>query len=111
MQSNTGKLFRVEPRSGRTHEVDLDTTLTNGDGLLLDGRTLYVVRNRDNLVVSLRMDRTGDRGRLSGQLTDPRFDVPTTVARFGERLYLPNARFGTTPEPTTKYQVVAVRPH
>jgi hypothetical protein len=40
-------------------------------------------------------------------VTDPRFDVPTTVATFANRLYLPNARFTTTPTPTTEYQVVA----
>ena len=29
------------------------------------------------------------------------FDVPTTVARFGNSLYLPNARFGTVTNPET----------
>ncbi|MGH3469107.1 MAG: SMP-30/gluconolactonase/LRE family protein [Thermocrispum sp.] len=111
VQTNTGKLFRVEPRTGFTHEVDVNATLTNGDGLLLRGRTLYVVQNRDNVVTVLRLDRAGDRARVVDRITDPRFDVPTTVARFGDRLYLPNARFGTPPEPTTKYQVVAVRAH
>lgn len=28
------------------------------------------------------------------------FDVPTTVARFGNSLYLPNARFGTVSDPS-----------
>lgn len=107
VQSNTGKLFRVEPDTGRTHEVALAEAMTNGDGLLLHGRTLYVVQNRDNVIAVLRLD--GDNARVVDRITDDRFDVPTTVARFGGRLYLPNARFGTTPEPTTKYQVVAVR--
>jgi hypothetical protein len=42
-------------------------------------------------------------------LTDPRFDVPTTVAVFGDRLYLPNARFGTPPTPETVYTANAIR--
>ena len=29
----------------------------NGDGLLLDGRTLYVVQNRDNKVAVVRLSR------------------------------------------------------
>lgn len=107
VQSNTGKLFRVEPDTGRTHEVALTEAMTNGDGMLRHGRTLYVVQNRDNVIAVLRLD--GDKARVVDRITDERFDVPTTVARFGGRLYLPNARFGTTPEPTTKYQVVAVR--
>jgi len=35
--------------------------------------------------------------------------VPTTIDRHGSRLYAVNARFGTTPTPTTPYTVVQVR--
>jgi sugar lactone lactonase YvrE len=46
VQSNTGKLFEVNPKSGATTEVRLgDVSLVNGDGLLLSGRTLYAVQN------------------------------------------------------------------
>ena len=110
VQSNTGKLFRVDPATGVTTEVDLGGfLLTNGDGLLLQGRTLYAVQNRLNLIAVLRLDATGTSGQLVEQLTDDRFDVPTTVAAFADRLYLPNARFTTPPTPTTSYNVVAVR--
>jgi hypothetical protein len=33
-------------------------------------------------------------------ITNPAFDVPTTIARFGNALYAVNARFGT-PEPNS----------
>ena len=49
----------------------------------------------------VRLDRRGTRGQVVDRLTDPGFDTPTTVAAFGSRLYLPNARFTTTPTPTT----------
>jgi len=107
VQSNTGSLFRVEP-SGVAHQVAVPIVLTNGDGLLRRGRTLWVVRNRDNTVTELHL--RGDSARVVEQITDERFDVPTTVGYFAGRLYLPNARFGTTPEPTTEYDLVAVRP-
>ena len=83
--------------------------LTAGDGLLVSGRTLLVVQNRLNqvAVVQPRTARAR-RARSSGLLTDPRFDVPTTVAAFGNRLYLPNARFTTPPTPTTPYNAVAI---
>ncbi len=106
VQSNTGSLFRVEP-SGLSHRVTVPITLTNGDGLLLRGSTLYVVQNRLNTVTELRL--RGDSARLGDQITDPRFDVPTTVGYFAGRLYLPNARFTTTPGPDTTYMVNAVR--
>ncbi len=108
VQSNTGKLFRVG-FDGRSTQVALDYTLTNGDGLLLSGRTLYVVQNRLNTVAVLHLDRHATRAVLEKTLTDERFAVPTTVAAFGNRLYLPNARFGTTPGPDVEYQVIAIR--
>jgi sugar lactone lactonase YvrE len=108
-QTNTGLLFRVDPATGVTRTVDLGgATLPNGDGILLDGRTLYVVRNVDNEVAVVRLDRTGRRGTVVDRLTDPRFDVPTTVARFDGRLYLPNSRFLVDPTPTTTYTAIAL---
>lgn len=109
VQSNTGKLFRVDPRTGVTTEVTLGgDNLLNGDGMLLCGRTLYVVQNRLNTVAVLRLNHRGSRAEVVERVTDPRFDVPTTVASYGNRLYLPNARFTTTPTPETEYTVVAI---
>jgi hypothetical protein len=34
--------------------------------------------------------------------------VPTTVAKFADRLYLPNARFTTPPTPDTPYTANAI---
>jgi hypothetical protein len=41
-------------------------------------------------------------------LTSPAFQVPTTVARYADSLFLPNARFGTPPTPDTEYSVVRI---
>jgi sugar lactone lactonase YvrE len=109
VQSNTGRLFRVDPASGDTTEVDLGTeSVPNGDGMLLEGRTLFVVQNQLNQVAVVRLDRSASEGTVVERLTDPRFDVPTTIASFANRLYLPNARFGVEPTPTTPYTVVAI---
>ena len=109
VQSSTGFLLRVDPRTGVARRIDLgDALMTNGDGLLLLGRTLYVVQNRLNKIAVLKLNHTGTKGEVVGELTSPTFDVPTTVAAFGNRLYLPNARFTTSPTPTTEYWVTAV---
>ena len=52
VQSNNGPaLPAVRARTGTTTQVDLGgASLTNGDGLLRRGRTLYVVRNRLNQI-------------------------------------------------------------
>lgn len=109
VQTNTGLLFRVDPATGATTTVDLGgESVANGDGILLVGRTLYVVQNVLNQVAVVRLDPAGRHGAVVDRLTDPRFDTPTTVARFGGRLYLPNARFSLEPTPTTTYTAVAI---
>jgi sugar lactone lactonase YvrE len=108
IQSNTGMLFRVDPNSGATTLVDLGgESLPNGDGLLLDGETLYAVQNLLNLVAVVRMSPDGRSGEVRGRVGSELFDVPTTVAKFGDRLYLPNARFGAVP-PATTFTAVAI---
>jgi sugar lactone lactonase YvrE len=110
VQTNTGKLFRIDPSTGATRAVDLGgATLTNGDGLLLQGKTLYVVQNVNNRIMVVQLAPDLSSGTVTGTITSPNFDVPTTVARFGSRLYAVNARFTTPPTPATTYTVVQVR--
>ena len=109
VNSAAGALYRVDPETGAATVVDLGgTALTNGDGLLLKGARLFVVQNQLNRVAVLKLNPDGTAGTLKRTITSPDFDVPTTVARFGSRLYLPNARFSTPPTPTTTYTVVQV---
>jgi sugar lactone lactonase YvrE len=109
VQSATGFLFRVDPDTGVTQRIDIgDIVMTNGDGLLVIGTTLYVVQNRLNKIAVLKLNPSGTEGHLVGEITRADFDVPTTAAAFGSRLYLPNARFTTPPTPDTPYWVTAV---
>jgi sugar lactone lactonase YvrE len=93
VQTNLGKLFTVDARSGRSREIELDAPVTNGDGILLHGRTLYVVQNQDNKVAVVDLDRRLREGEVEDELTDPRLDVPTTIAPFERFIYAVNARF------------------
>jgi sugar lactone lactonase YvrE len=109
VQSNTGKLFRVNPSTGATTELALGgESVPNGDGILLDGKTLYVVQNQLNRIAVIRVNATLTSGRVVTRITDGRFAVPTTIDDLGRRLYAVNARFGSPPA-TTDYQVVQVR--
>lgn len=110
VNSPLGKLFRVDPRTGHATVITLRgaADVINGDGLLRVGSTLYVVQNRLNLITVFDLDSRARTATLRRSITDPRFDVPTTAARLGNRLYLVNARFTTTPTPDTTYNAVAV---
>jgi hypothetical protein len=93
VQSNLGKLFRVNPHNGRTREIDLDQPVPNGDGILRRGHTLYVVQNRLNRIAVVKLDGRERSGEVRRFLTDPRLDVPTTIAPFKDFIYAVNARF------------------
>ncbi len=109
VHSTAGLLYRVDPTSGDATVVDLGgAQLTAGDGMLLVGKTLYVVQNQLNQVAVVSLNRAGTQGRVVRTMTSGDFDVPTTVARFGRWLYLPNARFNTMPTPDTPYWVTRV---
>ncbi len=95
VQSNTGKLFRIATDSKEVTEIALagGDRMTLGDGLLLDGQTLHVVRNRINLIVQLHMSGDYATGQQIGSFTDPSFGFITTIARSGNRLLAVNSQF------------------
>lgn len=109
VNSTEGALYKVDPSTGVAARIDLGTGgVPNGDGILLRGRTLYVVQNRLNQVAAIRLNLRLTTGTIESVITSPLFRVPTTIAAFGSRLYVVNARFGTTPTPDTDYDVVLV---
>jgi len=110
INSANGLLYRVDPRTGFTTVVDTaGAMLINGDGLLREGRLLYVVQNRLNQIAVLKLDRTGASARPLASIGSSSFDVPSTVARARGRLWLPNARFTTPARSTTTYDVIGSR--
>ncbi len=69
-----------------------------------DGR-LYVVRNQSNLVAVFTLGSELLSAALVGEITSPRLDVPTTATFALNKLWVVNARFSTTPTPTTPYWI------
>lgn len=110
VQGNAGRLWRIDAATGRAVQVDLGgETLVNGDGLLLRGRTLYVVQNRLNRIAVVRLAEDFASGTLVTRIESTGFDVPTTIAFQRGELYAVNARFGTTDPQPAKYWITLVR--
>jgi hypothetical protein len=104
----TAELYRVAPDTGVATLIDLGgASVVNGDGLLLRGHTLYVVRNRSNQIAVFKLAPDLSSATLVDTITSPNFDVPTTIAAHGSALYVVNARFGAVPAPTT-FDIVRV---
>ena len=107
VQSISKKLLLIDPSTGAAKTIDIGTyDLVNGDGLLLKGKTLYVVQNVANKVAVFRLSRDLTKATFVKAITDPDFDVPTTIDRSGKRLYVVNARFGTATPTDQHYDVV-----
>lgn len=107
VQSNTGFLFTVDPLSGVTKQIDIGAeTVVNGDGILVEGQTLFVVQNRLNLVAVIDLAPDLATGTVRTRISNPAFDVPTTIAGASTGLYVVNARFGIQVTPDTTYNVV-----
>ena len=106
VQSNTGKLFRIDPSSGDATEIALGAgvDVINGDGLEVHGRTLYVVQNQNNRVEVFALGPGLASATLQRTLTGA-LDIPTTIAWVAGATYVVNARFNTPPTPTTPYAI------
>lgn len=109
VNSSAGSLYTVDPDTGLATGIDLGSgSVPSGDGILLDGTTLYVVQNFLNQIGVVELAPDLDSGVVSDPIIDGDFRIPTTVAEFGNALYAVNARFDVTPGPDVEYEVVRV---
>ena len=111
MHSALAALFTVDPETGATSPIDVGQTVPNGDGILLIGRRLWVVQNFLNQVIEVRLSGDLSSGSVINTITTedpPLLRIPTTVARYGGRLAVVNARFdlGIPGPMNAKYDVV-----
>ncbi len=97
--TNSAALNTVDPVTGQSRTI-AGFTVPNVDGILLEGRTVYVVQNFSNQVAEVRLSGDLRSGRVLKTVTNAAFEVPTTVARFGDRLAVVNAKFDTGFPPT-----------
>jgi streptogramin lyase len=109
VQSSTASLFKIDPDTGHADRIELTGgDATAGDGLLLEGETLYVVQNQLNRVAVVHLGPDLTTGTVLGHLTHSAFAVPTTIDKLNGRLYLPNAKFGIPSPDTAPYEVVGL---
>jgi len=93
VQTNTGKLFRVSIQTKEVSEIQTGgANLTNGDGLLIDYNTLYVVRNANNAIVKLKLDDQFLNAVVTDTYKSEKFQFPTAIAKDGKDLLVVNSR-------------------
>ncbi len=111
VSSATGELYRVGLGDGAVSRVaSAAEPVTAGDGLALDGSTLYVVRNRFGQIDRLTISPAGRAVAPAGPpIASEAFHFPTTAAAHDGSLFVVNSQFdrqGGTPD--LPFEVVRV---
>jgi WD40 repeat protein len=108
--SGNGVLNLVDAATGASTTI-AGVSVPNVDGILIKGsHEVFAVQNADNLISVWKLNSDFRSGTMRKSITSPLFEFPTTVARFGKRLAVANAKFDTGFPPTaTQYEVVVVR--
>jgi sugar lactone lactonase YvrE len=97
--TSEGQIYRVDTATHTAVPIELvGGDLCNADGVLLDGRTLYVAQNFRNTVSVVELAPDYLSGTISSAITEPfasnaATKVPTTIAEFGNSLYVVTAGF------------------
>jgi hypothetical protein len=104
MDTTTFTLIRIEVSGG---DFAGGAAVCGGDGILLDGKTLYVVQSPLNRVAVIEMSDDHLSGFVMRYITEPfasnpATKFPTTIAEFGNSLYA--VTFGGAP-PTPDFVV------
>jgi Cu-Zn family superoxide dismutase len=103
VSSATGELYRVGLGDGAVSRVASSAEpVTAGDGLVLDGSTLYVVRNQLGQIDRLTLSSSGRAVAPAGEpIRSEAFHFPTTAAVLDGSLFVVNSQFdrqGGTPD-------------
>jgi Cu-Zn family superoxide dismutase len=112
VQSNVGKLFRIDLATQEVTEISVPgASLTAGDGLLIKGHTLYVMRNQFEQIVEVRLSGDFTSGTVVSTTTDPSFQFPTTFTQAHGRFLVVNSQFdrrGPGLEPELPFNVSSI---
>ena len=110
VQFNTGELYRIDTETREIIQVNLGgAKLVTGDGLWLEGQTLFVVRENPAEIVVITLLEDFSSGTVTSRITDPSLDLPTTLAKAGKRLLVVNSQLDTA-SPELPFTVSSLLP-
>jgi hypothetical protein len=108
-QGNAGILWRFDLRTAQATRIDTGSVdLRNADGLVRRGCTLWVVRNFDHVLTTLRLHRGARSASLLAETATDASRVFTTAKIARGRLLLVDSKFDE-PVAAPPYEVVAMR--
>jgi len=93
-----GALSTVDPETGQSAAIE-GVSVPFVDGILVRGDTLWAVQNQLNQIVRIHLAGDLSSGAVRDTIKSDAFNVPTTVALFGNTLAAVNAQFNQPPSP------------
>jgi Cu-Zn family superoxide dismutase len=111
VQMNNGRLFRIDTATKKIDPIDAGgAALSGGDGLVVDGNTLYVVRQTEDEVVTLELSRDQKSAKEVGRLKDAALMYPATAAKAGDRLLVVNTQFNRqgSKDPQLPFEIIGI---
>ena len=104
VQMAKGLLFTIDIPSKVVKGIDTGgEDLSGADGLVLDGDTLYVVRQTAVEIATVVLSDGMTRGRVVSRFKDPGLAWPATAVKVGDALIVVNTQFNTrAPNTTTR---------
>lgn len=96
VQMAAGRLFRIDTRTKEVTRIDAGTEdLTLGDGLILKGQRLYLVRQGAVELVALDLSPDLLTARVVKRIKPKEIAWPATMALVGDRLIIANSQLNT----------------
>jgi len=92
----TGVLYLVDTETGAASPVNIqgdEQLFPDGDGLYMDGRTLYIMQNFTQKIAVVELSDDLTQGTFVKNLVSENFAIPTTIIGFGNCIYAINTHF------------------
>jgi Cu-Zn family superoxide dismutase len=96
VQMDKGLLFKIDVATKAVSPIETaGADLSGSDGLVLDGHTLYVVRQTAVEIATVTLSDDLSKGTVAHRFKDPSLAWPATAAKVGDRLVVVNTQFNT----------------
>ena len=92
----TGVLYKIDTESGASTPIEIDGDeglFPDGDGLVMDGRRLYIMQNFAQKIAVVELSDDLSRGTFVENLVSDKFAIPTTIIGFEDHIYAVNTDF------------------
>jgi len=92
----SGVLYLVDTESGAASPVSVqgaEQLFPDGDGLYMDGRTLYIMQNFSQKIAVVELSEDLTQGTFVKNLVSDDFSIPTTITGYGDCVYAINTRY------------------